>query len=364
MARLKRSDINIMRFDKMKERTVYTIGGTALLFGHIVYLVVFAILGVMPMLFYNIFSVLFYSGMIYMLYRRRYRKRLVLMTLVEIMVHCCLGCLTMGWGMGFGTMLLFLIPIPFYLPLRKIFTPYLFSLVPLGIYIGIAAVVKYNEPSDSTYVFRDTTINHFVYFMNIIFGAMILLYISSIYMFSREVMQYKLIAKNESLKKLATIDPLTQLFNRRAMGEYLKLVQRNSERTGKGYTVGLGDIDDFKNVNDTYGHDAGDEVLKQISSVIARTVPAEGYASRWGGEEFLFIIPNADVEAGVDCAEKIRMEAAAKSFKDGYGKRYGVTITIGVCCGKAGEDIEKVINNADKMLYKGKESGKNKVSHE
>lgn len=356
----KKSGINIMRFDNLNEHTVYAIGGVSLLVSHIAYLAIFSILSVKPMIYYNIFSVAFYIGMLVLLYKRPYRKRLVLITLVEVMIHSCLGCLTMGWGMGFGTMLLFLMPIPFYLPLRKLITPYLFSLVPFGIYVAIAVRVKFHTPSKDLYTFSDPTINNIVYFINISFAALILLYISSIYMFSRELMQFKLSNKNESLKKLATIDPLTQLFNRRAMNEYLKLVQHNCERSGKGYAVCIGDIDDFKKVNDKHGHSVGDEVLRQIAAVIAQTVPAEGYAARWGGEEFLFIIPNADASCGAELSEKIREDIYKKNFKSDNGN-FRVTMTIGICRGNPGDDIEKIISIADQRLYEGKQTGKNKT---
>lgn len=355
----KKADINLMRFDTLNERQAYTIGGTGLLISHIMYLVVFSILGVMPMIVFNIFSVVFYSSLLVILFRTEFRKRLVLAALVEIMIHSCLGIYCMGWQMGFAMFLLFIMPIPFYMPLRRIATPYLFSLVPLTLFVVMHQLFG---DSEAAYSYSEPFINNLLYVMNALLGSAILIYIASIYMFEREIMKFKLTAKNERLQKLATIDPLTQLFNRRAMGEYLRLVQHNSERSGKGYVVGLGDIDDFKKINDTYGHESGDEALKQTAGIIAHAVPAEGYAARWGGEEFLFVIPNAELEEGVGCAEKIRSELAAKFFRADMQK-FGITMTIGVSVGAAGEDIEKVISRADGMLYQGKESGKNKVSY-
>lgn len=355
----KKTELNLLRFDKMNERKAYSIGGAGLLISHIMYLVVFTILGVTPMVLFNIFSVVFYSVLILLLFRTNFRKRLVLASLVEIMIHSCLGIYCMGWEMGFAMFLLFIMPVPFYMPLRHLATPYLFSLVPLTLFVVMHW--RFYDSETALYRFSDPYINNVVYFMNAVMGAVILLYISSIYMFEREIMQFKLTAKNERLQKLATIDPLTQLFNRRAMGEYLRLVQHNCERSGKRYVVGLGDIDDFKQINDTYGHEAGDEALRQTAGIIAHAVPAEGFAARWGGEEFLFVIPNADSAEGAECAEKIRAELAAKSFKVDSG-RFSITVTIGVSVGGIGEDIEKVISRADDLLYRGKAAGKNRVN--
>lgn len=356
----KKTDINLMRFDKMNERTVYSVGGAGLLISHVLYLVIFAILGVTPMILFNIFSVVFYSVLIFLLFHTLLRKELVLAALAEVMLHSCLGVYTIGWQAGFAMFLLFIMPVPFYMPLKRLLTPYLFSLVPLVLFIGMH--IGFGATESAMYSFRDPVICDMIYVLNAVMGTVILIYISSIYMFERELMKLKLTTKNERLQKLATLDPLTQLFNRRAMGEYLRLVQHNSERSGKGYAVGLGDIDDFKKINDTYGHEAGDEALKQTAGIIARSVPTEGYAARWGGEEFLFVIPNAELEDGIDCAENIRSELNAKVFKADE-KSFGITVTIGVSTGEPGEDIEKVISRADGKLYQGKKAGKNKVAH-
>ena len=354
--------LDLMRFDKVKERTVYLIGDIACLVGHILYFTMFCILAVKPMMILNIFSVAFYSLMIWLIFKVEERKVLVLAALVEFMVHACLGVYSLGWGMGFGMILLFIMPIPFYLPLNKFVTPYLFSLVPLSLYIVMMAI--FGRPGvGGLYTFNDPVLKNIIYSFNIAVGALIMLYISSIYMINRELMQYKLVVKNESLKKLAAIDPLTQLFNRRAMGEHIRIMQRNCEQTGKGYVVCLGDIDDFKMINDNYGHESGDDALKIAAGIIGRNIPAEGYAGRWGGEEFLFVIPNAGVKEGAECAERIRSAIAAKKFSAAKGD-FSITITIGVSTGKADEDIEKVISRADTQLYRGKEQGKNRVTFE
>ena len=358
----KKTGINLLSYEKMSERKVYTIGNVCLLTCHVIYLAVFGILGVKPMMYYNIFSVLFYISTLIILHRTSLRTSLVLTALVEVMIHSCLGSLTLGWSMGFGTMLLFLIPIPFYLPLRHIITPYLFSLVPFGIYVWIAAVVKLNDGGSNEYVFRDPAINNILYFMNIIFAAMILLYISTIHMMKSRVMQFKLRSKNESLQKLATIDQQTQLFNRRAMNEYLKMVKYKGERSGKGCVVGLFDLDDLKEINDRHGYAAGDEVVKQAAAVIASAIPAEGYAARWDGEEFIFAIPDADLQKGIDCAEKVRTAFYEKSFK-AQGRLFKATITAGVCRCEIGQEMDEVLSRAETLLNSGKNGGKNKTTY-
>ena len=351
-------DINILGYEKYSERTVYSIGGIGLLFGHVLYLAVFVVLGVVPMIAFNVFSVLFYSGLLFALYHTSHRGRLVLAALAEVVLHACLGVVTLGWHMGFSLFLLFLMPIPFYLPVKKLPITYASSLVPLLLYVLMREI--FDKTDHVMYSFRDPSINNMLYVMNVVLGSSILIYISSIHMFNREVMLFKLSSKNESLQKLATIDPLTQLFNHRAMMEYLKLVRHNSERSGKGYVVGLGDIDDLRKANDIYGFTACDDALKQIAGIIAKEVPAEGYAARWGGDEFLFVIPNADIKKGSEVAEKLRNDIWKRNFRSGE-MRFGVSMTFGIVEGEPGEDIEKVISGAGERLKFGKENGKNKV---
>ena len=353
-----RKKTDVMRFEKMNERKVYAIGGAALLSGHVIYLIMFLILGVTPMVVFNIFSVLFYSFLLFILFHTTHRTSLVMASLFEIMMHACLGIISLGWHMGFSVFLLFLMPIPFYMPLKHPAVPYLSSLVPLTLHIVMRTL--YSGGRSAMYSFRDPAINNTIYFLNIILGSAILLYISSIHMFNRESMRFRLSSKNESLQKLATIDPLTKLFNRRAMSEYLKLVQHNSERTGKSYAVGIGDIDDMKKINDIYGLTAGDEAIRQTGDIIARAVPAEGYAARWGGEKFLFVIPAADGKSGAECADRIRSGLSEKVFRTDCGP-FSVKMTFGITKGAAGEDIQKVVSRAEMQLSEGKTHGKDRV---
>ena len=87
--------------------------------------------------------------------------------------------------------------------------------------------------------------------------------------------------------------------------DFIKKIESNSRRTNSVYSMCLGDIDDFKHVNDTYGHEVGDKVLRAVSDVIAGNVPSEGYVCRWGGEEILFVVPNTDTESCEKIAKSI-----------------------------------------------------------
>lgn len=354
-------EYNFSRFEEISQKRLYQIGALGCFVGHIIYVIMFRLMGATIMERYNYFSIAFYICLLYFITKSESGKeKFIFYALAEILVHACLGIYCTGWGNGFAMFMLFIVPIPFYLPLKKMRTPYLFTFVDMIIFVVMKLFMigrKGIYPLDS--VFAENA----VYLINMLFGFIIILYISSIYMFGREITNYKITAKNESLQKLASVDPLTQLFNRRAMMDFLKRMQSTSSEIGKSYVIGLGDVDDFKRVNDTYGHNTGDEVLRQVSTIMAECVPAEGYICRWGGEEFLFAVPSADCAAGVRFANDIRTVVGSKVFHNEQGN-FRVTVTMGVCEVEAGGDFEHAITVADNRLYKGKSSGKNCVISE
>lgn len=354
-------EYNFSRFEEISQKRLYQIGAVGCLVGHIIYFIMFRLMDAVILERYNYFSVAFYICLLYFITRsERGNEKFIFYALAEILVFACLGIYCTGWGNGFAMFMLFIVPIPFYLPLKRMLAPFVFTFVDMIIFV----VMKlFMIGRNGIYSLDSEFAVNAVYLINMLFGLIIILYISSIYMFSREITKYKITAKNESLQKLASVDPLTQLFNRRAMMDFLKMIQNASSEAGKSYVIGLGDVDDFKHVNDTYGHNTGDEVLRQVSGIMAECVPSEGYICRWGGEEFLFAVPSADCAAGVRFANDIRTKVGSKVFHDEKGD-FRITVTMGVCEVAAGEDFEHGITVADNRLYKGKTSGKNCVISE
>lgn len=162
------------------------------------------------------------------------------------------------------------------------------------------------------------------------------------------------------VERLSRTDPLTELANRRAMMELLSSEQARFNRTGRGYALIIGDIDGFKAVNDSYGHTCGDEVLKQVSSRISNVLREHDTVSRWGGEEFLFLLPETSAEGAFRAAEKARTAVSRREFI-WKGKSIPLTMTFGISEG--GElPVDKAIQQSDRALYRGKRNGKNQVS--
>lgn len=164
----------------------------------------------------------------------------------------------------------------------------------------------------------------------------------------------------KSLREFVERDALTGLLNRRYGQIAFKDVSQCFEKTGEKYSVALGDIDFFKKVNDTYGHDAGDEVLKAVASVLGNNMTGKGYAIRWGGEEFLLIFRGASEETAKYILEEI-LDQIREMIVVCDEIQIKVTMTFGVV--EKTEDVknEDIINRADELLYYGKSNGRNRI---
>ena len=156
------------------------------------------------------------------------------------------------------------------------------------------------------------------------------------------------------LSEQAQSDPMTGLANRRAMDATLALL----DESGQGYAALAMDIDFFKRVNDTYGHDAGDVALKQVAAIIAGHSRAGDLACRAGGEEFVLVLPETDVVNASAIAERIRASLEATAI-EGIGH---ITLSIGVGCrGPQADNAAQVLKHADENLYRAKQDGRNRV---
>ena len=160
------------------------------------------------------------------------------------------------------------------------------------------------------------------------------------------------------LMEMATIDVLTRIPNRRATQGFLEKELSRVQRNDSEFSVLLIDIDNFKQVNDRRGHAVGDDVLVETASIFESMIRKQDWVGRWGGEEFLMILPgpcNAEL-----LAERVRREIANSKYSHGAAS-FSITISIGVACAKQSDQIDQILKNADQALYKAKLT-KNTVS--
>ena len=163
--------------------------------------------------------------------------------------------------------------------------------------------------------------------------------------------------------ELAVTDPLTGLANRRYLETHFKILFARAAARGRPLSICVTDIDRFKSVNDTYGHDAGDEVIKEFAARIRASVRGADLACRYGGEEFVVIMPDTPPEQAALIAERLRKAIEDREFVLGAGgQRISMTASMGIASNLAGaETPEQLLKQADLALYQAKNSGRNRV---
>ncbi len=164
----------------------------------------------------------------------------------------------------------------------------------------------------------------------------------------------------EELEKHANYDTLTRLLNRKSMDSYVNAAFMQAMTGTSDLCFMMADIDNFKKVNDTYGHDCGDEVLKYVAQAISTGVKKEDTVFRWGGEE-IFVILKADPYNAVRIAERIRKDIEKSVVNYRNECTVAVTVTIGISPYEDGTTVQKMMDDADAKLYWGKQHGKNQV---
>ncbi len=164
----------------------------------------------------------------------------------------------------------------------------------------------------------------------------------------------------QAIKLLVEYDALTKLHNRRYGDKQLKEVVKKSENNGMSFCVGICDIDFFKKVNDTYGHDAGDAVLRVVADCLKKGMQGRGFVARWGGEEFLLVFENATEDKAGEYLLEILKDIRSKVITYD-GQKIKVTMSMGVTNCTTSEPIDEMLKRADLRLYYAKEHGRNQI---
>ncbi len=321
--------------------------------GHLAILVAVWAAGLTILVAINVASVVIYATAL-VLNRRRAYVAVMMIGLAEVIIHAWVATAILGWSSGFHIYVLTLVPLVYFFdpwPLQYRVASSIFVAV---VYVALAwtAGRLYSEdPRPFVLWFR---------YGNLLFGATILSLLSFFYGKAIGRVQYELQIQNVQLDTLARKDALTGIANRREAQATLDLHHVHLERDGGTFGVLLVDLDHFKKINDTLGHDRGDLVLKHAADSLRRNMRADDFLSRWGGEEFLAILPRADLHGALTVAEKMRLNLQNDvHVKAGTPTPITCTIGVSVCTGTS--VINAVLKDADEALYCGKESGRNRV---
>ncbi|MES1924881.1 GGDEF domain-containing protein [Salinisphaera sp. T31B1] len=295
----------------------------------------------------NVLSVAMYIGAYRLLVARRNRLALALIWF-EVIGHAVVGTLLVGWDAGFNYYLLMFIPAIMVSGSRRAVIGPLVVL--FGLYVILHAVARHYGPLDP--LFEPALWLLSLFNMSIFFAMAS--YTARYY--------YGLVQRSERrLRDMATRDTLTGLFNRRHLSEVAATqLALGTERAVRTSLV-IADIDGFKHINDRWGHDAGDRVLSGVSALFLEHCPPPYTASRWGGEEFLFLLPDADTAAACGFAERLRKTIADARIPLPDGT-VACTISLGVATLEAPESLEAAIGRADRALYRSKSAGRDRVT--
>jgi diguanylate cyclase (GGDEF)-like protein len=196
--------------------------------------------------------------------------------------------------------------------------------------------------------------------LRLLYSFLTVTFLSVLYEHSRETSYKQALDLSEKYQKLAHLDSLTQLANRRDALYILKQEQARIMRTKEPLSIILCDVDYFKKVNDQYGHNAGDAVLVELGEIFTNSIRQQDCVARWGGEEFLFILPQTEAKNANIFAKKIQ-EKLQSHFVCYKNKKINVKVSMGIEQFKDNQTIDEAINNADKYLYQAKNLGRNQI---
>ncbi len=232
----------------------------------------------------------------------------------------------------------------------------LFSAIGIGFFLGFA---------DYNYVTRHAT--GFGYSIEALMLAYIIAYKIKLLEYKKEelleTLEHKVEERTAELKLLASIDPMTKLYNRRYFIEMSESILDSAKRNGTDTSILILDIDHFKNVNDTYGHRVGDDVIVRLASLLQAISRESDIISRWGGEEFVILFPETDKDGALAISEKIRTDVENSVINLERGRALRLTVSIGITQIDNEEEggIEAAIHRADEALYRAKAGGRNRV---
>ncbi|MGN1304537.1 MAG: GGDEF domain-containing protein [Oscillospiraceae bacterium] len=341
----------------IKSSTVYVFFMGCCCIIHAIFLAVFAVLNIYPMMIFNMISVGLYA--ILCIRTKKVGNAPPIIPIIgEIAFHGVAATIFTGWNSGFMLYVICIVPLVFYWPTVKHNHATALAFISTFTFLATKLYCCFFQPIQSDI---QINVSQVLYLFNSMFSFFMLTYFSILFKKIIDNKQQMLNEQNRELRKIAGIDPLTGLMNRRSMYEQLHESEK-LRSSGSKYSITICDIDNFKHVNDTYGHGCGDDVLKKVAEIFSTAAKKSSGVCRWGGEEFLILFNDTETEKAAEITENIRrdIEEADFSFESGAPD---ITMTFGVAGTESFPELglDLLIAKADERLYNGKKSGKNCV---
>ncbi len=346
--------------DSVNHQEILEILSIAVIVVHVMMVFLFHIMGVWQLSLYNIIVTAYYSYCYTTVREGKVRQGYIL-TFIEIIVQMIFTTLIIGWSVGFYAYVIALIPLYYYINMflgrgsDHPFTPFLWAMITFAVFLGTFVLSLIVSPVTTLEMPQKVTI----FIFNTFFAFQLIIWMSHFLVLGYKKTLNAMAERNASLDEAAGQDPLTKLFNRRTMEERLDIALEAAKKNGTIFSLVMGDIDFFKKINDTYGHDCGDVALVSVAEILKACVRDGDIVCRWGGEEFLLLVSgNRGVATTV--AERIRSRIENNVVEFG-GNQIKFTMTLGVSTYAPGYSLDALVNQADENLYYGKEHGRNQV---
>lgn len=305
----------------------------------------------------SLFYVLFFAvfiGIFVMSYHCRSISTLWMFNIGMIIWICAIVHM-FGWNIGVQHFLMVLLTLYFFSSYKQYAGKILYAVFLCCLRILLFYIYHYKEPVWQL----STSDENILQIINTITIFACISVVAFIFSNDTQELESKLVDYNNMLKEQANTDALTGLFNRRKAMEYLEYLA-NKQAGSMGFSLCICDIDFFKKVNDNYGHDVGDEVLKSIAEVFMEETKREDFVARWGGEEFLLVFPECNGDKAYIKIEQIRRRIKAIRIKKD-DVEISVTVTFGIAEYDYMNGLTATIKEADEKLYLGKERGRDRI---
>lgn len=311
---------------------------------HAAFAVVFQGLGAGPLVLGNAVFVLLWCC-VYWLLTQQHNKFAISLIWFIIPAHALLATDVLGWGSGFHYYVMLMMPLMFVSPGKGVAGKVMLGLALTSFYIALDYHARQHLPAHHIGDMALLLVGWF----NMATTFAVLAYLAHIY--------FGVVGKAEAqLRSLATTDALTGLANRRRILDVASYEIMRGRRDGTPLCFVLCDVDHFKRINDSHGHEVGDQVLVSLAQVLQSAVREVDTVARWGGEEFLVVLPDTTLAAAQRVAERARW---AIECADWPTDRH-VTMTFGVSQLRDGETLAEAVARADEALYRGKADGRNR----
>ena len=334
-------------------------GPIALRISAIVMMIYLAVISVLPVMVHrvlwivgNLLFVLIYGHLIGMTYRNHTRKALIWYNVVTV-AAVCFNVGLIGWNSGIQHFLFVLVLIDLIFTCRNRWNQCAVMLFLCVIRLALYFYCRMYATTIQLQIFYDIFLQVFttiaVFFMLYLNGMMLAR--------DSQIIERKLMKYNKELQRAANTDMLTKLWNRLFLMQYM---EKKVASPDIFMSIAIGDIDFFKKVNDTYGHECGDEVLRTLAAVFKKEMEGHGVVARWGGEEFIFVFEGVNGDEAMVLLDHLQ-RVVRDTVINYEGLQLKVTMTFGLVEYNTKLRLDENINIADERLYIGKEKGRDRI---